>query len=70
MSDSSERKINDEAEAARLLGEALPSEMAQAAGTFRECFESWVGVGFTERQSLWLAGCMLQGPGKPPTSDE
>ena len=58
------------AEQNRLMAEGLPSELDASASTFHECYRSWMAAGFTDRQAIWLVGCMLHGPGDPPSEDD
>lgn len=45
----------------------LITEMAQAAATAREIYESYLEQGFTESQSTYIVGALMTGnPGYPP----
>lgn len=48
-----------EQDEARLMAEALPTEMAESASALHECYVSWVEAGFSEKQALWLVGSMV-----------
>ena len=72
MSDDKKKPTQDEIneEAHALLGVsglAMDGQFTALSGMLHETYLSHLDAGFTQRQALWLLGCMVaQTPGQPP----
>lgn len=72
MSDDKKKPTQDEIneEAHALLGVsgmAMDGLFTGMSGVLNEAYLAHIDAGFTQRQALWLIGCMVvQTPGTPP----